>query len=168
MIAGGCLKTITIFLLLFKCLLNKGGFTYFYFPVCILDILFFVFHVGVQLTGFRNSLSPGETSGPPQSVLKGGRDLGAATSTGRDTKGQRSAISVRSQRRAHPAPWPMCLSFTFVSAQSCSPGSSLVISRCVLASCRSGVWLWSVWALRTSMFLAHINIGQWCMFALEW
>lgn len=84
-----------------------------------------------------------------------------------DTKGQRSAISVRSHRRAHPAPWPLCLSFTFVSAPSCSPGSSRAISRRVLGSCRSGVWLWSVWALRTSMFLAPINIGQ-CGVCLFW
>ena len=92
MIAGGCLKPITISLLLFKCLLNKGGFTYFSFPVCILDILFFVFYVGVQLTGFRSSLSPGEISGPPQSALKGGRDLGATSSAGRTprARGQQS------------------------------------------------------------------------------
>ena len=83
MIAGDCVKTIKIFLILFKYLLNKGGFTYFSFAVCILDILFFVFYVGVQLTGFRSSLSPGETSGPRQSVLKGGRDLGATSSIGR-------------------------------------------------------------------------------------
>ena len=172
--AGGCSKTITIFLLLFKCLLNKGGFTYFSFPVCILDILFFVFYVGVQLTGIRSSLSPGETSGPPQSVLKGGRDLGATSSIGWTprARGQQSQWGHKNGHTQHPGPYasPSPLSLlkaALLGHHGWSLGTCLVLSEVVSGSGQCGpsglpcFWLPSILGSGVCLFWSGRSGGFW-------